>query len=449
MRIVHIAWMAAILSGCSVGVEMAEPQIDLPDRYSLVAPITAPATADIEWWRNFNDPVLDRLVARALSDSLTITQAAARLSEAEAIARRDGISVTGQGEVEASSTTGGTEQRQIGLAARIGLDNKWRKRAAQQRLEAELVNETEARRAVLAELSRAYLELRYYQRLHQTREEDLRSRRVTLREVKEQLDAGAATQLDVVRAEALVVETRSQTPGIAANIIRQRNRISTLLGAPVGMLDINLDYAGLQPTPKRVADLGVPADLLRARGDIRRAELLYAAAVSSIGVAEAARYPSLSLSGLITAPLKGGSASESISAGLSVPVFNQPALAASAEAAHHSAQGAYIQWQRAVLTAIEEVENAMAALQSALRTTKETRELVALNTEALKLSRELLESGGPITVLDVLDRERALSDARAQHARSLRDQAVEYVNLRVALGEGHAVSRATEAPAEN
>ncbi|NHX28413.1 TolC family protein, partial [Escherichia coli] len=121
----------------------------------------------------------------------------------------------------------------------------------------------------------------------------------------------------------------------------------------------------------------------------------------------------------------------------------------SAEAAHFSAQGAYIQWQRAVLAAIEEVENSMAALQGALRTTKETRELVALNTEALKLSRELLESGGPITVLDVLDRERALSDARAQHDRSLRDQAVENVNLRVALGEGHQVAKAGEAQVEN
>ena len=125
-----------------------------------------------------------------------------------------------------------------------------------------------------------------------------------------------------------MAETQSEIPQLDASIVQSRNRLSTLLGKPVGALPIDLGYRGAQPMPQNVAELGVPADLLRARPDIRQAERLYAAAVSDVGVADAARYPSLRLSGLITAPLGGGQDVTSFVAGLVMPVFNQPAAKA-------------------------------------------------------------------------------------------------------------------------
>ena len=114
--------------------------------------------------------------------------------------------------------------------------------------------------------------MRFLQRNLDYLQQDLRSRRRTLRDLNKQLDAGSATKLDVLRAEALVSETKAQIPPVRADIIQQRNRISTLLGVPVGELNIDLGDRGTQPTPRSVAEMGVPADLLRARPDIRIAE---------------------------------------------------------------------------------------------------------------------------------------------------------------------------------
>jgi multidrug efflux system outer membrane protein len=182
---------------------------------------------------------------------------------------------------------------------------------------------------------------------------------------------------------------------------------------------------------------GVPADLLRARPDIRQTERLYAAAVSDLGAAEAARYPSLSLRGVISVPLGGGAGSESLAAGLNMPLLNQSALAASADAAKARVNLAYLAWQAAVLAAVEEVENAQANLHASGQVLAEAQGLVDLNRRALALSREVLTSRGAITVLDVLDRERTLSAARALVARSLRDQAADYIILQTVIGQGH------------
>lgn len=440
MRTAHRIWAALMLSGCTVGPVFAPPQIALPDRYAVLAPVSPAAQEDLAWWRNFDDPVLNSLVEAALAGNLEIAEAQARLREAEALARRDAVLVSGDGEVTASGASRSSAEQATGeVSANIGLAGEQRRRAqaAERRREAAQFGELEARRAVLAELGIAYVDLRFAQRSLEIQNLDLRSRLRTLNDIRTLLDAGETTQLDLVRAESLVAETRARGPALSASVVRQRNRISTLLGQPVGMLAVDLGYGGSQPGPRLRGAPGVPADLLRARNDIRQAERLYAAAVSDLGAAEAARYPSLRLRGTITAPLNGGSSTESLIAGLVVPLFDQPALAATADAARARVNQAYLQWRSAVLSAVEEVENAQAGLQASIATTGEARRLLELNRESLDLSRDLLSSRGAITVLDVLDRERALSEARALLARSLRDQAVDYITLRTALGQGH------------
>ena len=206
-------------------------------------------------------------------------------------------------------------------------------------------------------------------------------------------------------------------------MIRQRNRLSTLVGRTVGDLGIDLTYPGNQPLPKSSGSLGVPADLLRLRPDIRQTERLYAAALADMTAAEAARYPTLSLNGVIRAPLSGGEASRSLAAGLTLPVFSQGALAADVRAANARADGALAQWRGVVLTAVEQVENALASLQAAYRSADAAKKSVALNTRTLALTRDLLETGGDVTVLDLLDRERDVSNARGSLAQSRRDVA--------------------------
>jgi multidrug efflux system outer membrane protein len=391
----------------------------------------------MSWWQHFNDPLLAGLVDTALADNLDLATTNARLREAAAVARRDGNRLAGGADLGTSLSDFG-DSATLGVTAQIGLagEERWRAAGAAQRLEAARFDVQSAQRSLLAELGVAYVDLRFSQASLVSRRQDLESRQRTLADVRRLLDAGLATQLDLLRAQSLVSETQAQIPALFATMVRQRNRISTLLGQPVGNLPVDLGYQGRQPAPAMRAVTGVPADLLRARPDIRQAERLYAAAVSDLGAAEAARYPSLSLRGTVTAPLQNG---QSLIAGLSMPLFNQPALAASVDAADARVDQAYLNWQRAVLSAIEEVENGQASLQASTAELAEARNLVDLNRRALDLSRNLLSTGGSITVLDVVDRERSLSDARLRLARSQRDQAINYIILQTVIGVGHTV----------
>ena len=440
MRKVVTLSAVLVLSGCGIGPVFTPPQIALPDRYELLAPVSKASVEDRQWWRHFNDPLLDQLVEAALADNITLAQTEARLREAKALARRDSVLLSGDGDLTATrSSISSADEDTLGVNLQVGLagGDRWKAKGAAQRLQAAEFATLEARRTVLAELGIAYADLRFAQASLTSRNLDLTSRQRTLRDVQRLLDAGEATQLDSLRAQSLVSEIRAQIPGLQAEVLRQRNRISTLLGVPVGSLPMDLGYRGSQPDPSMRIVASVPADLLRARPDIRQAERLYAAAVSDLGVAEAARYPRLSLRGAITAPVDGTSSSESLIAGLTVPLFNQPALAASAKAAEAKVQQAYLNWRSNVISAVEEVENAQASLQASSGVRKETRRLVDINRRALSLSRDLLTSRGEITVLDVLDRERALTEARLQQARSQRDVAVDYIILHTVLGQGH------------
>lgn len=440
MRVFTMTLVAVLVAGCADLSQLNQaPEIDLPDRFSSVVEVTAPSRDDVEWWRSFEDPVLDRLIEQGLRGNLSVAQAQARLDEAAALARRAGVAVSGSASAEYQVSDSRSDQIDTGLSARINLagETRYRAQAARDRLEAAKFEKVEARRTVLSEIGRAYVDLRFFQRSRELRLRDLASRRRTLRDIQTRLDAGEATRLDLLRAQSLLAETRTVLPQTEASIVQTRNRISTLLGAPVGTLSLDLGFKGAQPTPERVAEVGVPADLLRARPDIRQAERLYIAALADVGAARAARYPSLQLSGVISTPLSGRSATETFLAGLAVPVFDQPALAADVDAAEARVRQTYLQWRVAVLRAVEDVENGQILLSTALAARNAARDQVSLDRSSLTLSRELLSGRGGITVLDVLDRERALSASRIALAQNTRDVGSAYVALRTALGRGH------------
>ncbi len=439
MRILLLIGAGLILCACSVGPEYESPEIELPGQYSAVAPVPEASRRDLNWWRDFKDPVLDQLVTQGMQGNLDVAEARQRVREAEAILRRDNKPLSGSGNVGGSGNTGSSNTIDASITGSFGVggQTQWATRAAKERLQAAELGVSEARRLLLANVGSAYVDMRFLQRSLETRQLDLESRHRTLRDLNKQLAVGSATKLDVLRAEALVSETETEIPSISADIIRQRNRISTLLGVPVGAIRVDLAYKGNQPIPRGAAHLGVPADLLRARPDIRAAERNYAAAVSDVGVAEAARYPRLSLTGLIAAPISAGSWNEGMVAGLTIPVFSQASLAAEADAAEARAAQAYIQWRRAVLAAVEEVETALADLRAAQNAVVSAQKVVDLNVRSLELTRQLLVDGGNTTVLDLIDRERSLSVARASLALQKRELANAYIALKAALGVGH------------
>jgi multidrug efflux system outer membrane protein len=434
-RVLAVLALSTALTGCTIGLPYEPPSLSLSQRFSQPAPLPA-SRAAAAWWRAFGDSTLDHLMQRALQGSPRVAELRARLVESQAQARAAGNRFRGNGNATVEFNSNSPNQGELSLTALLDPAgaNGQRARAASVRLDAARMGLEDARRTVLADLATAYVDLRYYQALEAQKRADLASRKRTLADIETQLSSGAATQLDVVRAKSLVAETEAELPGIEADMIRSRNRISTLVGVPAGNMGVNLGSSQQQPQPKGLTNFGVPADLLRTRPDVAQAERLYAAAISDIEGAEAARYPSLSLTGLLRAPLSGGSGTQGLEAGLVLPLFNQPALIAEVDAAHARADQAYAQWRLTVLTAVEEVESGLAGLDAAVRSARAADRALKLDLEALDLSRKLLENRGNITVLDLLDRERAVANSRSILAGNRREVALEFVQLQSALG---------------
>ncbi len=431
--LVLAATAGTMLVSCSGPSTYEAPQMALSDHYSITQPAQVNRRAGAAWWTAFEDTTLDALIARALGQNLSIAEARARVRESEALARRAGIQTADvSADVTLASTGGDTTG--LNLAAIFSPGRRAEIKAARARLDAERNAETNARRLVVGELARAYADLRYFQVLLKYRQQDLRSRQRTLNDIRAQFDVQEATRLDVVRAEALLAQTRAEIPQVEAEVYILRSRIATLLGEAPGVAGLHFDASGGQLVPRGGSKIGVPADLLRARPDVRQAEREYAAAVSDLSVAKAARYPSLSLAGLIQAPLEGGASAESLELGFNLPIFTQPALAANVSAAEARVDLALIGWKKTVVSAVDEVESALLALAAGQRSVSASADVVRLNQEALDLSRRLFLDGGQSTVLEVLDRERALSESRASLAKAQRNVAQDYIRLYTALG---------------
>jgi outer membrane protein, multidrug efflux system len=431
--LVLVATAGTMLASCMGPSNYEGPQMALSDHYSLAPSAQVSARANPAWWTAFEDQTLNALIAHALGQNLTIAEARARVRESEALARRAGVQ-TADMSADVTVASGGGDKIGLNLATIFSPGRRAEIKAARARLDAERNAETNARRLVFGELAQAYADLRYFQVLLTYRQQDLRSRQRTLNDIRSQFDVQEATRLDILRAEALLAQTRAEIPEVEAQVYILRSRIATLLGEAPGLAGVSLDAGGGQLVPHGASNIGVPADLLRARPDVRQAEREYAAAVSDLSAAKAARYPSLSLAGVIQAPLDGGQSAESLELGFTLPIFAQPALAATVTVAEARVDLALLGWKKAVLNAVDEVESALLALAAAQRSVSASADVVRLNQEALDLSRRLFVEGGQSTVLEVLDRERALSEARAALAQAQRNVAQNYIRLYTALG---------------
>jgi multidrug efflux system outer membrane protein len=436
---------AALLAGCTVGPAYQDPTIEVPARFAAGGGAESAALAPVAWWQSFRDPVLNRLVRQGLEQNLDLAQAVERIEAAEATARASGAVLSG--DASASVLRRGASDEVARTEATVGLGASWlidifggskrQRQAALSDLDAAAANARAARMALLSQVAAAYIDLRFYEAATVLKRRDLASRQLTLREVTSIFQAGEATQLELAQAEALLSTTRSEIPVLEASAQRQKNRLATLLGVPAGTLP--LTATGTQPVPRGRTVAGVPADLVRNRPDVQRAEAAYAAAVARIGVAEAQLYPSLRLGGDVRVGRSDGAHVDSWSFGpsLSVPVFGRGRLRDNVDVAESAARQQHLAWRQSVLIAVEEVENALYGIGKYAQAADAASRAVRDYTRALELSRELSRNG-EITILEVVQGERQIAQAREAQAQSLRRLALEHVALNVALGAGYA-----------
>lgn len=446
-RVFSVLTGLSVLAACSDGPYKA-PVFPFLSSYKSTHASVPILLSNADWWKTFNDPTLNTLIETGLEGNLNLDIAKERVIEAKAIQRtvpKSAFLSPRAGVRRERGETGGAQtQAEAGLGFDWILDIYGGRRAqidaAGARIEVADAEVDAARLLLLLNISNAYVDLRFQQTSLQLRRSELASRRQTL-ELIERLQAGnAATQVDVVKARALVSETRSEIPEISAAIDAAKNEIAVLLGKVPGGLGVNLDGPVRQPRVALSPDVGIPADLLRNRPDIRVAERSYYAAFRDVAGARANLYPQLSLSGTITQTALSGSRGTEYFFGpaLTFPILPNSALRASVEQRQSLVRQSHTRWQLTVLEAIRDVETSLAEYSAALSSQRTSEETVRLYKEVVTLTRQIVTRDGA-TIRDLIDAEQNVAIANTSLANTLRRVGRNYVALNVNLGSGHAV----------
>jgi multidrug efflux system outer membrane protein len=301
-----------------------------------------------------------------------------------------------------------------------------------------------ARLLVLNTLASAYIDLRYRQTLLALADREMRGRRETLAMTQTLMAAEDATRLDIIRTQARVAELEAQLPGLRAAVQAQKNQVAVLVGVAPGSLGVSLDQQSAQPRPQLSPNVGIPADLLRNRPDIRIAERRYYIALAALTQAEAALYPRLSLAGAISVKLTEGGRSASdyyFGPALQLPLIPGRAARAGVTAARARIAAAHGEWKASVLAALLEVENALLDYQAATQALRASDKAAGLYRESLALTRKVFTQGDA-TLGDLIDAEQALAQAERSQAENLYQRGLSYVALNVRLGAGNGVKAA-------
>lgn len=444
-----LMWSAATLAlaGCA-DVLYEAPTADVAGRFDSDAPVRSSDPAAREWWRSFRDPELDRLMAAGIARNLDVQQAVAEISMAQAAAQSVGANdlpqVNGSATAARGDTqgTGTNESSSVGLGASWVLDvfgaNRNARNAASAQLDAAYLSADVARLVMESGIASAYVDLRYYQASIALTKRSLSSRRQSLDLTRTQFELGEASRLDVLQADQLVAEGDAQMPGYEVGYEQALARLATLTAQRKTDLRPRLQKSGSQLRPRFKANVGVPADVVRNRPDVRLAERNYAAAAYNVGVAKAQFFPSVSLSGSVTPTNlnRGGSITYwTLGPQIDLPIFRGGANVANLKSAEASAVKAKLGWESAVLNAIEDVESALAAYNRDARNIAAQQRLVNTAAETVDLSRTNF-SLGEGTFMTVLDAERSSLSAQQSLASAERQRATDFISLSVAAAGG-------------
>jgi len=463
-----LAGFFLLMVGCSVGPDYQAPKSVMPQAWLEGANVEIDAQpAELaRWWGEFNDPLLDSLIERAAKSNLDIALAEARVREARAL-----LGVTSAGAwptVNVSESYERIRTSESAFAAgslapqgggnlelnlfRTGFDSNWEIDlfgATRRRVEAAQAGvdtAVEDRRAVLVTLlgdvAKNYIDLRGFQRRLAVAQATLQAQQETARLTKIRFDAGLANDLDATQAEGLSQQTAAQVPALESALKQTAYRLDLLLGRQPGALANELTLDAPIPALPPTAHVGLPAELLRRRPDIRRAERQLAAATAEVGAATADLYPQLSLTG--TFGLLSVSASDwftersrfwSIGPTISWPIFDAGKIRANIEVRNAQQEQALRNYEKSVLTALGDVESALVNYAKEQSRYRSLLDATVANRRAVQLANDLYRQG-LVAFLNVLDAERTLYVTENDLAQSEANMASNLVVLYKALGGG-------------
>lgn len=448
-----VAICVAVLSGCAaVGPDYTAPQTSVPAHWQGAHDSRMrDASVLARWWRQFNDPVLNGLIADALAANTDLATAQAKLRESRA--RRDlaraglGPSVTASGSASRSESGGATSNLfSAGVDAGWELDIFGGTRRGVEAAEADLQASAETLRdtrvSLVAEVALDYVALRTSEQRLAIAESSLAAQQETYDLTRWRQQAGLVSQLDEAQALTALEQTRAALPALRTAIAESRHRLAILLGRPPAELDARLTASGAIPVAADAVATGIPADTLRQRPDVRAAERRLAAQTARLGQAEAARYPSFQLSGslglqspTLNRLLAGNNSSSSLLAGITAPIFDAGRIRSNIAVQDAVLEQSRLGYQAAVLTALEEVENALVSLAQSRQRQAQLARATDSARSTLALARNRY-AAGLADFQAVLDSQRTLLNLEDQLASSTGETSNAQIHLYKALGGG-------------
>ena len=447
------------MAGCAaVGPDYTRPELGIPEAWQRAdAALAAPGREDLSrWWARLEDPLLSALVAQALAGSPDLKSARARLRQARALRAAAGAerfptvsASAAASRAQGSERTGSSRASELYSA---GFDASWEPdafggvargvEAAQAEVEASEASLQHTRVTLAAEAALNYVEVRAFQARLAIARASLESQTESFQLTDWRAQAGLVGALDVEQARAQLEQTRAQIPALETSLAQAEHRLAVLAGQAPGALRAQLAGRGAMPSlPERVA-VGIPADTLRQRPDVRAAERTLAAETARIGRAEAARYPKFALSGSIGLEAltlgslgASGAAAHSLAASVASVLFDGGRLRAQVELQGAVAEQALASYEAAVLAALEEVENALVALANSRSRAAALRGAAEAARNAVLLARHRY-AAGLIDFLVLLDAQRTLLSIEDSLAATQAESASALIQLYKALGGG-------------
>lgn len=456
--------VALALTACAVGPDYSRPKLELPDSAQTQSPAIA-----MDWWKQFNDPVLDQLIAEALEHNQDLAAAAARVDEAAAqagIARAQLLPALNanagyqRGRTSTATTTPGaplvSDVRNANLTASWELDLWGKLRRGNEAARADFAASRFARDssklAIAAQTAQTYFQLRAYDAQLDIAKRTLQSREESLKLQTKRFKGGLISELDQQQAEAEAAAARAKVPQIASALEQTESALGVLLGHSPKQLVAggiqrgqNLDALSAPPA----VPAGLSSSLLERRPDIAASEQQLIAANARIGVARAAYFPSINLSGALGSQslsldtlFTGPTRTWSFVGNLAAPVFNFGQTGYAVDAASARQQQALAQYQKTVQSAFKDALDALSGYSAARDIqAAQTTQFQALN-KSLRLAN-LRYDNGYASYLDVLDAQRNSFQAELGLVSARLDHFNAVVGLYKALGGGW------EAPAKS
>jgi len=462
-RQLGLAAATLALASCAMGPDYERPEVPVPEEFQTPA-IPGASFANFDWWELFDDPVLVSLIETSLVHNKELAIALARIEEARAslgfvradqYPNLDGAAAASRGNTAPGAVVPGETIDVFVLAGNLSYEvDLWGKlRRSTEAARAELLATVEARNVVtitlIADVASIYLLLLDLDARVEIAERTKKTRQDSLEIIEARFDKGTVPLIDVNQAEIELADASAELSALERQRGLAGNSLSVLLGrnpGPVGRLDHEVeDTLKIPEIP-----VGLPSELLERRPDVRQASQQLASQTARIGVAEALRFPSLSLTGTLgvaSTDLDGFFSNDNkvwdVSANLLGPIFDAGRSKSRVEAERARTEQLLRNYELVVLRSFQEVEDALIEIRTYRLEAESREEQVRAASSATTLSRARYD-GGVTSYLEVLESERSLFRAELLASSTRREQVVSIVELYKALGGGWATDQEIE-----